>query len=577
MNKGFLVNYVYVMMLVIILNILANFKFTLISLAFVFICTLLYTRVLFIFKYKNRVVIQSIVVTLLFVITVANVLNIIVKGQIITLSQVKLITELFAVKDTVFGYINFFSLISILIPIIMIIVSKDLLKGDVIRVYKKEVLILISLFLGVNVFAFMNDRFLYATVYNPTEYVEEYGIFSYYTREMLPFTKIKMTDSDISKNVNDNDSNDSSLGTFEDKKNVVFIKTESFDYAAIDEELTPTLFKMVENGMVFENYYTLSNNTNASEFSTLTSVPPPIDNAKINNFDSEYDTIPKLFEQKGFCTFGVHGNTKSFYDRESLYPNLYGFQNSYFAEDLNMSLENGWVRDTITFDSVIPLIEEQSCENNFTYYMSVFGHSGYKLKSNSNISNEYTFVDSVYPQYDEYYKVYLSKHIDLDNMLANMENYYSNNGEIDNTVFIIVSDHYPYALGDTSHSYGEYSNSYVEKSFDGSSFEEFNIPFIIYDPSTKMEDRSEYVSNIDILPTLADLFGLKYEYTYGSSALSNSHRNRVEWLAYKDFGIIGEDIVYTKEDGVLNGEEDEVNSLVEESKIYSAYIYGLFE
>ena len=38
-------------------------------------------------------------------------------------------------------------------------------------------------------------------------------------------------------------------------KNIILINAESFDITAIDKNITPTLYKMVNNGFVFNNYY----------------------------------------------------------------------------------------------------------------------------------------------------------------------------------------------------------------------------------------------------------------------------------------------------------------------------------
>ncbi len=577
MKNGFILNFVYLVVLNIFLVILSNFDLNFINLVFTFIIALLYTRILFLFNFRIRMIIHSIVVIFTFVVTVSNTLNIIIKGQIITLSQVKLINELLGVKDTILSYISFYSVLVVLIPVLMIIVGSRFLVGEKIRVYRKEVLILSSMFLFTNLVAYFNDSFLYATVYNPTEYAQNYGLVSYYTREVLPFTKVLTNSEEMESNDNTEAKEAASpyIGIFNDKKNVVFIKAESFYYEAIDPELTPTLDRMLNDGLIFENYYTLNNNTNASEFSTLASTPPPIDNSKVQNYSGDYDTIPRSFESGGFCTFGFHGNTKEFYNRKELYPDLYGFQNSFFSEDLDMPARDGWHKDDLLFEKSVAFVEEQGCEKNFVYYMSVFGHSRYTISSNPDIQTEYEVVSNVYPEYDEYHKVYMSKHMIVDKMLSDMMNYYKE--EIDDTIFIIVSDHYPYSLGDNTHSFGEYSQTFYDQSFNGTPFEQFNVPFIIYDPTDQHEVMDEYVSNIDILPTISDLFGLQNQYSHGTSAFRDTHKNRVEWLAYNDFGIIGEDILYTSEDGVILGDEEEINNILEQSRKRAAYIYSLYD
>lgn len=47
-------------------------------------------------------------------------------------------------------------------------------------------------------------------------------------------------------------------GMFKDK-NLIYIVAESFSEIAVSEELTPTLYKLVNNGFVFNNYYSSNN------------------------------------------------------------------------------------------------------------------------------------------------------------------------------------------------------------------------------------------------------------------------------------------------------------------------------
>ena len=59
-------------------------------------------------------------------------------------------------------------------------------------------------------------------------------------------------------------------------KNLIFITAEGFSYLAVDEKYTPTLYKMANSGLVFDNYYQpiWSCSTSDGEFSNMLSIIP---------------------------------------------------------------------------------------------------------------------------------------------------------------------------------------------------------------------------------------------------------------------------------------------------------------
>lgn len=578
MKKIFILNLIYIILLNLVFIIVGDFKVGLVNVIFTLVFLALYTRILYLMKYKARTIINAIFIVFTFILIIANTMNMYVKGLVLPVSQITLFKEMFAMKDILLQYLNASMLLVLIIPIGFIYFGNRFLVGEVKKIEKREVVLVSSTLVVINILAYVNNSLLYATIYSPNEYVENYGFASYYTRELLPFTKVNPDDA-TNLNVVTQEKYDESefYGMFEGKKNVVFINAESLAFPAVSEELTPTLNRMINDGMTFENYNSLTYNTNASEFSTLTSTPPPIDNSRVGDYRGNFDSIPKMFESAGYCTFGTHSFRKTFYNRKELYPNLYEFQNSYFYEDLEVNSIDTWMRDEDMFDATTEFIEEKNCDKNFTYYMSAYGHSKYEKVHRPGAMEGYAQVKSLYPEYDEYHQMYLSVQMSLDGTLEDMEYYYNSRGELNDTIFIVVSDHYPYALGESGHKYGEYSETYVEQNFDGTPFETYNVPFFIYDPASKLENRTEYMSNINILPTVGDLFNLDYTYAYGTSPFRKDHVNRVEWLAQEKFGMMGEGILYTKESGVVEGDEEEINALVEEARQKAAIVYSLFE
>ena len=59
-------------------------------------------------------------------------------------------------------------------------------------------------------------------------------------------------------------------GLFKDK-NLILFMAESFNEVAVSEELTPTIYKLVNSSFIFDNFYTpVNNSTIGGEFQELT-------------------------------------------------------------------------------------------------------------------------------------------------------------------------------------------------------------------------------------------------------------------------------------------------------------------
>ncbi len=564
--------FLYQLILAYFLSIMQFHNITLISILFLVLTSILYCKIILILKNRGAVYINILSILFAFIAVFGNLFYYPIKGTILTFSQITLIDELVAVSDTVIGYWNNIYLLAFVFPIITIIMTTKLIKRLNSKLNVKSTIVLCTVVLLFNGVFYFQDEILYTTMYSPVEYAQNYGFASFYARELMPFSKKSLDDVEYEKTNSDEIKKNDYSALFEDKDNVVFITAESFDEIAIDQNLTPTLYKMKKDGIYFENYYTLLNNTNASEFSILTSTHPPVDNSKITKYSGEYTSIPEMFNENDYCTFGFHLNTSEFYDRASLYPNLYKFDNSYFSEDMKPNITLPEAKDSILFEKSIKYIEEENCDKQFTYYMTVYGHSPYEITRREMDRDIFNDVKEINPEYDDLLNSYLTFQVDLDLMMEEMIDYYDEKGELDQTLFIIVADHYPYALDGLDALFVEQSNSYKQQ-FTGELFETYNIPFMIYDPSSSYESNSKYMSNIDVLPTVADLFNFDYKYAEGESAFDNSSLGTVKWYAANDYSYIenGEKIEVNKNDDNLDEEQ------IDEDHLVSAKIYSLFE
>ncbi len=114
-------------------------------------------------------------------------------------------------------------------------------------------------------------------------------------------------------------------------KNVIAVMMESIDTWMIDRETTPTLYKMMQNGINFTNYnapFFGVGFTFSSEFAFNTGFFTPVSAGSASNFSN--NTFPyalaRLFKEAGYGVNSFHFNSPEFYNRGIMHKN-FGYKN----------------------------------------------------------------------------------------------------------------------------------------------------------------------------------------------------------------------------------------------------------
>ena len=307
-------------------------------------------------------------------------------------------------------------------------------------------------------------------------------------------------------------------GMFEGK-NLIFLTLEGFSYKAIDKELTPTLDKMSTEGFVFENFYTSlwGGSTATGEYTATTG--NFYNNAKCLEISSNRYlpfTMGNQFKKLGYTTLAYHNNSYTYYKRNLSHPNM-GYKYTGIGNGLN-GLTDVWPRsdEEMAKATISQFIDKEPFH---VYYMTVSGHANYSWDGN-NMSRKHK-DEVVNLDCSETIKAYYACQLEVENMLTQLIDALDEKGILDNTVFAMSADHYPYALKDN-----ELAELYgiSEKNID-SNFDLYKNAFILW--SASMEEPvmiSKPCSSIDIIPTLSNLFGLEYDsrLIMGTDILSDS-------------------------------------------------------
>lgn len=329
-----------------------------------------------------------------------------------------------------------------------------------------------------------------------------------YNNLAIDFDLINSDDSTI-KDMNNYFKNVS--GTFQNKytnsfngKNLILIMAESFNEIAVDQKRTPTLYKLVNNGFVFKNFYSPTiSSTIGGEFQELTGLYPaagfltPFKEGK-NYFPFGIGT---MFKNEGYDTFAYHNNSYTFQNRHKYLPS-FGFDNFKACNNgLEKLMNCTWIASDI---EMIDATTNEYLNNSkpfMTFYATVSGHGDYSLngmisKKYKNLFNEENYSDKV--------KAYLATQVELDLALELLIKKLTEANQLDNTVIALAGDHYPYYL--SLDEVNEVSN-YKKDSI----IEINRSNLIIWNNKMEKVVVDKVGSQIDILPTLYNLFGFAYD------------------------------------------------------------------
>lgn len=332
--------------------------------------------------------------------------------------------------------------------------------------------------------------------------------------------------------------------------NVIFFTLEGFSSYAIDPELTPTLYKMVNEGFVFHNFYTPLHFTSTSggECQNLLGLYPKNGNPATVPHTGElgtnlYFSLAQQLGREGYLVQGYHANS-NMYDRDLSHPNLgydwhqFGVtQEEQEAErargkltefdglELNDSGKLLWPqRDSYAIEASIDNYVN-SDQPFHVYYLTISGHMPY---SDNRIVSPYRDIVRALP-YSETTQNYIATAMEVDKAMETLIEKLDQAGKLDNTLIVAAPDHIPYFDVATleelaGQKFG--SSDDLEYLKEGSlNFEVYKNSLIMW--SASMEEPvqvNKVVGQVDILPTLSNLLGLEYDSRMmaGKDALSDS-------------------------------------------------------
>ena len=343
-------------------------------------------------------------------------------------------------------------------------------------------------------------------------------------------------------------------------KNVVMVLMESMDDWMITQEDTPTLYRMMEEGINFTDFYTPGYGTARtinSEFCMNTGIYLP------TNGNYVFDYVTNDFSQSmasqavanGYTSEVFHYNTPDFYSRGAFEPAMgYDGYNCYadYESDTNRLYD-----DCLLFD--IPELNDLFFREGPTFNTII--------TRSAHLSYKYNEVLSYYglKVYPEYRGKYGSQEEDcarlkaklVDDLFARLLEELEKNGQLENTVILAMTDHYTYGFLNTDELMtlsGVEESLLLEKT-----------PCFVWSADCTAQEVTKTLNTADFVPTMLNLLGFDSPYSYlGQDAFDPNYEG---YALFPNGSWISDGVVYLN-----NGGKSEIYANEKNKELTSEYL-----
>lgn len=375
--------------------------------------------------------------------------------------------------------------------------------------------------------------------------------------------------------VNNNEVN-KYTGIFKNK-NLIFVQLEGIDDWLLTEKDMPTLYGMLNNSFVFQNHYSYYNgggSTFNSEFAVNTGFITPLSytqNAYSFNKNSFPYSMANMFKNQDYDVNAFHMNSGEYYSRQTNYTN-WGYDKYYGLLDINDYKDKSYTLDRELINDVTFQEKMFSKDSKFVDYIITYSNhlpftntKGvckllYDIEMDLNDTVDMgEESSSTFVQLTEEECIRKQAH-ETDYMMELLLKKLTELNLIDDTVIVVFTDHYLYTVEDKTilDKYKNTSNNLINKT-----------PFFIWQNNMKRTNIKEVTSQLNILPTTLNLFGINYNPNYyiGSDALSSNYKGIVFFSDYSWY----DGNIYV-DNGVIANNKSSSQEYLDEKNYYIHYL-----
>lgn len=296
-------------------------------------------------------------------------------------------------------------------------------------------------------------------------------------------------------------------------KNLIMIQVEALQSFVINkkvegEEITPNLNRWLKKSLYFDNYYyqVAGGNTSDAEFMSNNSLYPASSGAAYYIYSGdEFNSLPKLLDKKGYYSAAFHGYKEGFWNRNAMYVKE-GFDKFYGEKSFNLDEQIGLgLSDESFFKQSLEQIKSFK-EPYYSFLVTLTSHFPFEATDkygDFNVGNlEGTFMGN-----------YLKSIHYTDKQLGMFLDQLEKDGTMDNSIIVLYGDHFA-----IPRNHSEELFSFVGETGN----DEFawmrhqKVPLIMHFPKDAHKGVNSVVSGqMDIFPTLCNMFDLKTPYKFG--------------------------------------------------------------
>ena len=288
-------------------------------------------------------------------------------------------------------------------------------------------------------------------------------------------------------------------------KNLVFIQLEGMDDWLLNKNYTPTLYSLKKNSFVFSEHYSyklVGGATFNSEFCINTGFCNPL-SLTGNSYDfykNTFNSLPKMFKKLGYILKCFHFNNPEFYSRDLNYLGwgydkyLSLLKTKIYKRSSFAALDTELIKNKIFYDEIF------NTKGKFLYYIITFSihppfidydfsHYILKKKFGNKIPKTLNIDDVAMIQAGE-----------TDEMVKLLLEGLKKNNLYNDTIILFFADH------SSNFDYNILSKHKI--TYD---HRVDHTPFFIWSANLKGKIINKASCQLDILPTVLNLFGIPFQ------------------------------------------------------------------
>lgn len=411
--------------------------------------------------------------------------------------------------------------------------------------HKWSVVVVAVLLLAANVgLVKIENPNLFKAFYNRKSIVKAFGAFNYHAYDILAQIKpvadrALASNSDLDKieryvHHNEVPSNPDTFGIAKNK-NIILVSLESTQNFVINrklngQEITPFLNKLVKHSYYFDNFYhqTEQGKTSDAEFLIDNSLYPlPSGSVFVRYPGNKYEALPKILKKQGYYSAVFHGNVRTFWNRDKMYPAL-GYDHFYSQRDYHVTDQNSinyglkdipFVQQSMKYVKKLP-------QPFYAKFLLLSNHFPFLIDPKDQMIQP---PNTDFPLVNRYFMTVRYE----DEAVKELFHRLKKSGLYDNSIIVLYGDHYG-----ISEAYEPGLEQVFGKQFTEVERERLQqVPLIIHVPGQKGKTIHTVGGEIDIRPTLLHLLGIKTgDYIhFGHDLLS---KQREDFVIFRDGSFV---------------------------------------